>query len=158
MVVSAAFGLTVSDAKTEIICLCTRGMLEPTAIFSVEAVGHVYNQTNEFVYLSGGMSNTMPTCPSRSTGAYATHGATSEVYPRTVRPTVPTPRAQNTDAKRRGTRDKAVRAASRGVHARATTTRCAEPTKASSPAASVSERTIAQSPNFVYLDTLMMTS
>ena len=80
-----------------------------------------------------------------------------EVYPRTVRPTVRTPRAQNADAKR-GTRDNAVRAASRGVHARATTTRCAEPTTASSPAASIGERTTALSTNFVYLDTLMMTS
>ena len=34
MVVCAAFGLTVSEAKTEIMCLRTKGMPESTAIFS----------------------------------------------------------------------------------------------------------------------------
>ena len=51
VVVCAAFGLTVSEAKTEIMCLRAKGMPESTATFSVEAAGHVYNQTNEFVYL-----------------------------------------------------------------------------------------------------------
>ena len=46
VVVCAAFDLTVSAAKTEIRCLRTKGMTEVTAIFSVEAVGNVYNQTN----------------------------------------------------------------------------------------------------------------
>ena len=53
VVVCAAFGLTVSDAKTEIVCLRAKGMLESTATFSVEAGVQVYNQTNEFVYLGG---------------------------------------------------------------------------------------------------------
>ena len=61
---------------TKIMCLHAKGVPESTAIFNVEAAGQVYNQTNEFVYL-GGTSTTMPTCPSRSTGAYATHGAAS---------------------------------------------------------------------------------
>ena len=65
--VCAAFGLTVSEAKTEIVCLSTRGMSNATATFSVEAAGQVYKQTHEFVYL-GGMSTTTSTCPSRSTG------------------------------------------------------------------------------------------
>ena len=51
-----------------------------TRVVSVEAAGQVYNQTNVFVYL-GGKSTTLPTCPSRSTGAYATHGAASENTP-----------------------------------------------------------------------------
>ena len=51
VVVCEAFSLTVSEAKTEIMCLRTNGMLESTARFSVEAAGQVYNQTNEFVYL-----------------------------------------------------------------------------------------------------------
>ena len=51
VVVCAAFGLTVSEAKTEIMCLRAKGMPESTATFSVEAAGQVYNQTNEFVYL-----------------------------------------------------------------------------------------------------------
>ena len=51
VVVCAAFGLTLSEAKTEIMCLRAKGMPESTATFSVEAAGQVYNQTNEFVYL-----------------------------------------------------------------------------------------------------------
>ena len=51
VVVYAAFGLTVSEAKTEVICLRTKGMTDSTATFSVEAADKVYSQTNEFVYL-----------------------------------------------------------------------------------------------------------
>ena len=51
VVVCAAFGLTVSEAKTEIMCLRANGMPESIATFSVEVAGQVYNQTNEFVYL-----------------------------------------------------------------------------------------------------------
>ena len=80
VVVCAAFGLTVSEAKTEIMRLRAKGMPESTATFSVEAAGQVYNQTNEFVYL-GKTSTKMPTCPSRSTGAYATYGAASGCTP-----------------------------------------------------------------------------
>ena len=57
VVVCAAFGLTVSEAKTEIMCLRTKGMPESTAAFSVEAAGQVYNQTNEFVYLRGNVNH-----------------------------------------------------------------------------------------------------
>ena len=46
VIVCAAFGLTVPGAKTGIMCLRTEGMLESTVIFSVEAAGQVYNQTN----------------------------------------------------------------------------------------------------------------
>ena len=53
VVVCAAFGLTVSEAKTEIVCLRAKGMPESTATFSLDAAGQVYNQTNEFVYLEG---------------------------------------------------------------------------------------------------------
>ena len=51
VVVCAVFGLTVSEVKTEIMCLRAKGMPESTATFSVEAAGQVYNQTNELVYL-----------------------------------------------------------------------------------------------------------
>ena len=54
--VCAAFGLTVSEAETEIMCLRAKGMLEFIATFSVEAAGLVYNQTNEFVYLGGNIN------------------------------------------------------------------------------------------------------
>ena len=43
VVVCAAFGLTVSEAKTEIMCLRAKEMPESTATFSVEAAGQVYN-------------------------------------------------------------------------------------------------------------------
>ena len=49
VIVCAAFGLTVSEARTEAMCLRVKGMPESTAIFSVEAADQVYNQTNEFV-------------------------------------------------------------------------------------------------------------
>ena len=51
VVVCAAFGLTVSEAKTEIIYLRTEGMLEATTIITVEASGQMDNQTNELAYL-----------------------------------------------------------------------------------------------------------
>ena len=57
VVVCAAFGLIVSEAKTEIICLHANGMPGSTTIFSVEAAGRVYNQTNEFVYLGGNVNH-----------------------------------------------------------------------------------------------------
>ena len=56
-VVCAAFDLTVSEAKTEIMCLRTKGMPESTVIFSVQATGQVYNQTNEFVNLGGNVNH-----------------------------------------------------------------------------------------------------
>ena len=56
MVVCAAFSLAVSEAKTEIMCLRTKGISGPTATFNVEAAGQVYNQTNEFVYLGGNVN------------------------------------------------------------------------------------------------------
>ena len=49
VVMCAAFGLTVSEAKTDIMCLRATGMPES----SVEAAGQVYNQANEFVSLGG---------------------------------------------------------------------------------------------------------
>ena len=49
----AAFGLAVSELKTEIMCLLrTKGMPEATAIFSVEAAGQV--QPNERVRIPRG--------------------------------------------------------------------------------------------------------
>ena len=56
VVVCAAFGLTVSEAKTEIMCLRAKGVPESTATFSVEVEGQVYNQSNEFVYLGGNVN------------------------------------------------------------------------------------------------------
>ena len=57
VVLCAVFCLTVSEAKTEVMCLRAKGMPESIAIFSVEAAGQVYNQTNEFVYLGGNVNH-----------------------------------------------------------------------------------------------------
>ena len=57
VVMCAAFGLIESQAKTEIMRLRTRGMPASTTIFSVEAAGQVYNQTDEFAYLGGNVSH-----------------------------------------------------------------------------------------------------
>ena len=56
VVVCTAFGFTVSETKTEIMCLRAKGMPESTATFSVEAASQMYNQTNEFVYPGGNVN------------------------------------------------------------------------------------------------------
>ena len=99
-----AFGLTVSKVKTEIMCFLTKGMTEPTATFSVEAAGQVYNQTNEFVYLGGNVNyNTDLSIEAnrRMRNAWCSF--------RTVRPIERHPRAQNPDTQSRGTPDNTVR-------------------------------------------------
>ena len=53
VVVCAVFGLTVSEAKTDIMYLRAIGMPES----SVEAAGQVYNQANEFVSLGGNVNH-----------------------------------------------------------------------------------------------------
>ena len=52
-----AFVLTVSEAKTEIMCLRTRGIPDATTTFSVEAAGHVYKQAHDFVYIGGNINH-----------------------------------------------------------------------------------------------------
>ena len=107
MVVCTAFGLTVSEAKTEIMCLRAKGMPESTAIFSVKAAGQVYN---ERVCIPRG--ERQPQCRPVHRGR-PTHTQRMvqlpEVYPRAVRPAERSPRAQNPDAKSRGTRNNDAR-------------------------------------------------
>ena len=57
VVVCAAFGLTVSEAKTEIMCSRAKGMPESSTTFSVEAADQVYDQTNDFVCLGGNVNH-----------------------------------------------------------------------------------------------------
>ena len=57
VVVRATFSLNLSEAKTEIICLRTKGIPESTATFSVEAAGQVYNGTKEFIHLGGNFNH-----------------------------------------------------------------------------------------------------
>ena len=56
MVVTACseFGLTVSKAKTEIMCLQTKGGGKVS--FTINAAGQVYKQTIEFAYLGGAIT------------------------------------------------------------------------------------------------------
>ena len=76
VVVCAAFGFTVSEAKTEIIYLRAKGMPESTAIFIVKQRARCTTRRTS-LNTSGVTSTTMSTCPSRSTRAYATHSAAS---------------------------------------------------------------------------------
>ena len=107
VVVCVAFCLTVLEAKTEITCLRAKGMPEPTTIFSVEAAGQVYSQANEFVYLRGNVNHNADL--SIEIDRYIRNAwcslwkYTLELYDRRFL------RAQNPDAKSRGTRDSAVR-------------------------------------------------
>ena len=57
VVVCAAFGLTESEAKTETMCLRTKGMPEPIAMFNIEADGKTKLNASEPPELSpsGGM-------------------------------------------------------------------------------------------------------
>ena len=50
----SAFGITVSEAKTEVMCLQTKGGGE--ASFTINAAGQVHKQTIEFVYLGGAIT------------------------------------------------------------------------------------------------------
>ena len=50
----SAFGLTVSEAKTDILCLQTKGGGKVS--FTIIAAGQVYKQTVEFVYLGGAIT------------------------------------------------------------------------------------------------------
>ena len=122
VVVCAAFGLPVSEANTKIMSLRAKGMPESTATSSVEAAGQVYNQTNEFVYFGGNVNHNADLSievVQRIRNAWCSFRKyTLELYDR---PTAPMPRYSR----------QCCTAASRGARARATTTRCAEPTTGS---------------------------
>ena len=126
-VMCAAFGLTASKAKTEIMCLRAKGMPESTATFSVEAADQVYNQTNEYVYLEGSINQNPDLSievDRRVRNAWCSFRKyTLELYDR---PSAPL------ELK---IRDEVLETMLYGwvpwSHARATTTRCAEPTTGS---------------------------
>ena len=108
VVVCVAFGVTVSEAKTEIMCLRAKRMPESIATSSVEVAGQVYNQTNEFIYLGERKPQFRPVHRGRPAHTQRMVQL-PEVHRRTVRPTERSPRAQNPDAKSLGTRDNAIR-------------------------------------------------
>ena len=55
--VCEAFGLTASEAKTEIRCLRTTGIPDAATTFSVGAAVQVYKQAHDFVYLGGNINH-----------------------------------------------------------------------------------------------------
>ena len=131
MAVRAASGLTVSEVKTEIMCLHVKRMPESTAIFSVEEAGHVYNSTNEFFYTSRGTPTTMPTCSSRWTGVYAAHGDAFGNTPSKCTTDRALPSSSNYGCQEPRYSRQSCRTASHRARVRSTMTRCAEPTTAS---------------------------
>ena len=90
-------------------CLRTKGIPESTTIFSVEAAGQVYNQTNRFVYLGGGhQPQRRPVHRGRAAHTQRIVQL-REVHPRTVQLTECFPQARNPNAKIQRTRDIALR-------------------------------------------------
>ena len=86
MVVCGAFGVPVSEAKTEMMCLRTKGMPKSTTIFSVEAAGQVHNQTHEFVYLGGNVNHNADQSNRGQSAQTQSMAQLPEGHPRTVRP------------------------------------------------------------------------
>ena len=130
VVVGAAFGLTASEAKTEVVCLCTKEMPATTAIFNVEADGQVYNQTNEFVHLGGEVNHNADLfveVDRRRRNAWCRlRNCTLELYDQPS--AVVELKIRMLRAEVLGTM---MLATSCRVHARMTTTRCADSTTAS---------------------------
>ena len=147
MVVWAAFSLTVLEAKTEIMCLRMKGIPESTATFSVEAAGQVYNQTNKFVYLGGNVNQNADTSievDRRVRNAWCNFQKyTLELYDR---PSAPL--ELKVQMRRAEVLETMLYGCVTVARARATTTRCAEPTTGSRLAASDGESTIAPTTRF----------
>ena len=109
VVVCAAFGLTVSEAKTETHALTCEGDAGVHRHIQRRGSGPSV-QPDERVCIPRGKRQ--PKCrPVHRSRPASTQRMVQlpEVHPRTVRPTERSPRAQNPDAKSRGTRDNAVR-------------------------------------------------
>ena len=131
VVVCAAFGLTISEANIETMCLRAKGMPESTATFSLEATGQVYNRTNEFVYLGGNVHHNADLSTEvdrRIRNVWCSFRKyTLELYDRPSAPLelkIRMLRAEVLETMLYGS-------ASRGARARATTTHCAGPTRGS---------------------------
>ena len=86
VVVCTAFDLTVSEAKTDIMCLCEKGMPESTTTFSKEVVGQMYNQTDEFVYLGGNVNHNADLSIEVDRRMHNAWCKLPEVHPRTSTP------------------------------------------------------------------------
>ena len=60
MTACSAFGLTVSDSKTEIMCLRTKGGGKVS--FAIVAAGQVYKRKSSFVYFGGAITADRQVC------------------------------------------------------------------------------------------------
>ena len=127
VVVCAAFGLAVSEAMTETMCLHTKEMPESTAIFRVEAAGQVYSQTKEFAYLernvnhnNADLSTEVDRCIRNACCSFRKY--TPELYDRSRAPLELKIRMLRAEVLE--TMNAVRLAASRGARARAFTTRC----------------------------------
>ena len=110
VVVCAVFGLTVSEAKTKIMCLRAKGGAGVHRHIQRRGQRARCTTRRTRLYTSGGTSTTMPTCPSRSTGAYATHGTASGSTPSNCTTGRALPSSSESGCyKSRGARDNAVR-------------------------------------------------
>ena len=87
----AAFGRTVSEAKTEIISLRVKGMSESTAIFSVEAAGKCTTKRTS-LYTSGERQRQCRPVYRSGPAHVQRMVQIPKVYPRNVRPTERSPR------------------------------------------------------------------
>ena len=109
VVVCTAFGPTASEAKTEIMCLRTRGYAGVYRYIQRRGSGPGV-QSNERVRIHRGERQPQRRLVHRGLPAHTQRIVQlPEVYPRSVRSTKRSPRAQNPDAKSRGTRDNAGR-------------------------------------------------
>ena len=79
--VCEAFCLTVSEAKTEIMCLRTRGIPDAATTFSVGTAGQVYKQAHHFVYLGGNINHDADPSINVDRRIYARRGAASGSTP-----------------------------------------------------------------------------
>lgn len=57
MAVCVAFSMVVSEAKGEIMCMRSWGVVDATGAFTGEVAGQVDNQTHDIVYLGGSVDH-----------------------------------------------------------------------------------------------------
>ena len=127
--VCVVFDVTVSRAKTEIMCLPTKEIPESIAMLSLEAAGQVYNQTDELVYL-GGNANHNPNLSTKVNRRKRNAQCSFRKYTLKLydRPSAPF-ELKNANCQRPRANAKRLRHVK--SRACATTTRCAKPTTVS---------------------------
>ena len=105
--VCASFGLTFSEAKTETMCLMTKGMDRVT--FVTEAAGQVCKQSAKFVYLGATMCENADLTVDVNRRMLLANLRLRRYSPVTIRAVHGTVAAQSTDAQSRGHGNHVVR-------------------------------------------------